>query len=551
MLERKKVVTPEDTTWETDPARQRAGHLLSPERTDLRQFSVDIFELSVPAGSRSGKHWKMADEVDYVLEGEGYSLHWEVQEEIAEKYYARIAKEPTRHEIKKGDTLYVPQNTVVQHFAARRRAAAAAVRRRTASSSTWATTTSTTSSPPPSTPRHTTPSRRRSEAVRSSRGRRASAWSRDEAASAAGAVVYSLALAVASVALPLLALRAGYSAFGVGALTAVSAVTQMGTRMVLGAVMRRFADWTLVAASGVLLAASCGLVALSAALVPFVVAQLLQGASRACFWTGTQTHVVRGARRSARALSTVNLAASIGLLAGPALAGLLSEQTPVLALAVGAGIALVGVLPTLLLDRLPPFVPPADRPPGRLWRRPGVDVGCWGGVTAGAWRGLLGSYVPVALDAARQSASTIGLLMSVANGAALLGSAAAARVPTRWSSPVVLASMVVTGLMTSLTAAVAGHVVLSAVVLGVSGLAAGTLQVLALALAADAVHPEERGDAIAVSGTFRAAALFVAPLSVAGLVLVVPLAPAVAVVGVAMTVPALALRRRAGTPQPA
>jgi hypothetical protein len=41
-----------------------------------------------------------------------------VQEEIAEKYYARIAKKPTRHEIRKGDTLYVPQNTVVQHFAA-------------------------------------------------------------------------------------------------------------------------------------------------------------------------------------------------------------------------------------------------------------------------------------------------------------------------------------------------------------------------------------------------------------------------------------------------
>jgi quercetin dioxygenase-like cupin family protein len=60
----------------------------------------------------------MADEVLYVLDGNGYSLHWEVEAEIAEKYYARIAKEPTRHEFKKGDTVYVPQNTVAQHFAA-------------------------------------------------------------------------------------------------------------------------------------------------------------------------------------------------------------------------------------------------------------------------------------------------------------------------------------------------------------------------------------------------------------------------------------------------
>jgi quercetin dioxygenase-like cupin family protein len=117
VLERKKVVTPADTHWETNQLG-RVRVLNDASRTDLRLFSVDFFELDIPAGSRSGKHWKMADEVLYVLEGSGYSLHWEVQAEIAEKYYARIANEPTRHEIKKGDTLYVPQNTVAQHFAA-------------------------------------------------------------------------------------------------------------------------------------------------------------------------------------------------------------------------------------------------------------------------------------------------------------------------------------------------------------------------------------------------------------------------------------------------
>ncbi|MDP9435308.1 MAG: MFS transporter, partial [Actinomycetota bacterium] len=59
----------------------------------------------------------------------------------------------------------------------------------------------------------------------------------------------------------------------------------------------------------------------------------------------------------------------------------------------------------------------------------------------------------------------------------------------------------------------------------------------------------ERGDAIAVSGTFRAAALFAAPLAVAGLVVALPLAPAVALVGAAMTVPALTLRRRPADPE--
>ncbi len=372
--------------------------------------------------------------------------------------------------------------------------------------------------------------------------------SRDVAATAAASAVYSLSLGTASVALPLLALRAGYSATGVGLLTAVSAVSQMSTRLVLGLVMRRYPDWTLVAGAGLLLAAGNALVALSAALLPFVLAQLLQGVSRACFWTGSQTHVVRGPGRAAGALATVNLVASVGLLAGPLAAGLLSERTPVLALAVAAAIALVGTLPTLLLDRLPPFDPPEDRPPGRIWRRPGVDVGCWAGVTAGAWRGLLTSYVPVALDAARQSASTVGALVAVANGTSLVGAAVAGRLRRRWTVPAVLSGIVVTGGTTALTAALAGSVALSALVLALSGLAAGALQVPGPAIASESVHPEERGDAIAVSGTFRAAALFAAPLAVAGLVVALPLAPAVALVGAAMTVPALTLRRRSAVP---
>lgn len=377
-----------------------------------------------------------------------------------------------------------------------------------------------------------------------SRRRRWSAPSRDLVAASSGAVIYSFALGVATLALPLLALRAGYSIAGVGLLTAVSAVAQMGTRLALGAAMRRYGDWTLIASAAIMLTASNALAAVSAAVVPFVLAQLLQGVSRACFWTGTQTHVVRGPGRAAGALASVNLVSSTGLLAGPVVAGVLSEQTPVLALTVAAGLALVGLVPAFVLDRLPPFIPPEDRPPGRLYRRPGVDLGCWGGFTAGAWRGLLGSYVPVALAQARQSSSTIGVLVSVANGAALVGSAAAARVPTPWTRATVLVGMAVIGLTTGLTTAAAGYVVLGGVVLGLSGLAAGLVQVLSLAAAADAVHPEERGEAIAVSGTFRAAALFAAPLTVAGLVVVLPLAPAVALVGAAMTVPAIALRTR-------
>jgi quercetin dioxygenase-like cupin family protein len=114
--QRNKIIHGRDLPWEMTPLG-KVKVLNSPQQTDFRLFSVDVFELEVPGGSRSGRRWHMADEALYVLGGAGYSLHWEVQADLDDRYYARIAKEPSRHEIKKGDTLFVPPNTVAQHFA--------------------------------------------------------------------------------------------------------------------------------------------------------------------------------------------------------------------------------------------------------------------------------------------------------------------------------------------------------------------------------------------------------------------------------------------------
>jgi MFS family permease len=365
---------------------------------------------------------------------------------------------------------------------------------------------------------------------------------RDTIASAGGAAVFSCSLGITTVALPLLALRTGYSPVEVGVLTAVSAIAQMATRLLLGAAMRLVGDWVLVLAAGTTLCLSNGLVVASAALVPFALAELLQGIARACFWTGSQTHVVRGDASAVGALATINFVSSLGLLAGPVLAGLLVEHSPRTALAVGSAIAAGAIVPALALDRLPPFRPPAERLPGRIWRRSGVDVGCWAGVTAGSWRGLLSSYVPVALDAARQPASTIGVLVSVANGASVVGSALVARVRGRWVARSVMLGTLAAGGGIGLVALAAGAWWAAAALLAVSGLGAGALQTIGPAIATESVHPEERGEAIAAAGTFRAAALFAAPLTVASTVAVIPLAAAMGLACALITVSAAFVR---------
>lgn len=91
--------------------RQIAG-----EGVPLRIRGVDAYLHEIPAGSRSGKRWRMPDEVAYVLEGEGYDLHWDVEAEIDDQYYARIAKEPVRWDWKAGDVVWTPHNTIVQRF---------------------------------------------------------------------------------------------------------------------------------------------------------------------------------------------------------------------------------------------------------------------------------------------------------------------------------------------------------------------------------------------------------------------------------------------------
>ena len=100
-----------DTVWETT-RDGRVRVLCSKDTPDVRVFSVDVYEQEIAPGGRSAKHWHMADEVAYVISGEGYSEQWEVESEIAERYYARIAKEPTRHEFTADETVYVPQNHV-------------------------------------------------------------------------------------------------------------------------------------------------------------------------------------------------------------------------------------------------------------------------------------------------------------------------------------------------------------------------------------------------------------------------------------------------------
>lgn len=110
----KKVVKPEEMPWEQS-RHGRIKHLVN-EKMPVRIKSVDAYIQEIPPGSRSGKHRHMAEEFVFIMEGRGYDLHWDVDVTIGDRYQWKVASEPQRFHWEAGDIVYIPPNTVHQHF---------------------------------------------------------------------------------------------------------------------------------------------------------------------------------------------------------------------------------------------------------------------------------------------------------------------------------------------------------------------------------------------------------------------------------------------------
>src|SRR3990170_8890932 len=110
----KKVVKPQEMPWE----QSRQGYIkhLVNAKMPVRIETVDAYMQEIPPGGRSGKHRHMAEEYVYILEGTGYDLHWDVEVDIKDTYVWTPKKEPSRWEWEAGDSVYIPTNTVHQHF---------------------------------------------------------------------------------------------------------------------------------------------------------------------------------------------------------------------------------------------------------------------------------------------------------------------------------------------------------------------------------------------------------------------------------------------------
>lgn len=112
--ERKKIVHPNEMPWEM--SRQGLLKHLINENMNTRMETVDAYMQIVPPGSKSGKHRHLAEECLYVLEGRGFDLHQDCDVEITDTYHWTPQEQIQRFEYEAGDVIYVPPNTIHQHF---------------------------------------------------------------------------------------------------------------------------------------------------------------------------------------------------------------------------------------------------------------------------------------------------------------------------------------------------------------------------------------------------------------------------------------------------
>lgn len=110
----KKVVKSYDMPWEN--SRQGKIKHLANEKMNMRLYTIDAYIQELPPGGRSGKHRHMAEECLYILEGAGYDLHWDCEVEFKDTYIWKWASEPKRFDWREGDCVFIPVNSIHQHF---------------------------------------------------------------------------------------------------------------------------------------------------------------------------------------------------------------------------------------------------------------------------------------------------------------------------------------------------------------------------------------------------------------------------------------------------
>lgn len=90
-------------------------HIIN-EKMNTKECCLDIYMQFLPPGKASGRHRHLSEEVLYVIEGEGYDLHWDVKFDCHDLMEFEWTQEPQKFEWRQGDFVYIPPYCEHKHF---------------------------------------------------------------------------------------------------------------------------------------------------------------------------------------------------------------------------------------------------------------------------------------------------------------------------------------------------------------------------------------------------------------------------------------------------
>lgn len=112
-----KIIKPEEMPWEDSP-HGKLKHIVNEkmcEAMDIPARNTDLYIQEISPGGKSGKHRHMSEELIFVLQGEGYDLHWDPTAVMRDTVEWKWPEEPQKFEWEEEDVIFIPTNTAHQH----------------------------------------------------------------------------------------------------------------------------------------------------------------------------------------------------------------------------------------------------------------------------------------------------------------------------------------------------------------------------------------------------------------------------------------------------
>jgi MFS family permease len=332
--------------------------------------------------------------------------------------------------------------------------------------------------------------------------------------------MYGLSINTMMLLVPLYAINQGFRLSDQGIIIAAPAAFMVILRLPGGAISDRFGERVVIWFSFTSLLAAAVIAAFSNSILPLIVSQLFNGASRSVYWSAAQSYISRSAEGQAGRVMGRQLAFESGAgIIGAIGAGFIAQFAGFgIAFGLAAVLCVVGLtvttsLPSLSRKDQARSMKASFAPVKTMLFSRSLAFAHLVAFMAASYAGLMGGLFIAFFRDIGYSEGFTGLVRAL-NGAgvvvvAFMFGVLLARAGALWTG---IVGMVATGLVAIGVAATGDIPVLPVALMTVSGVTFGTLRTLYPALAAQKSAPNQRAMALSVVSLYWAVAMLLSPL---------------------------------------